>query len=1051
MDESLKLYDSTLNSELESAFSLFLQEYENSGRNPAAMDLGRIMHQLADRMDLFMINESGGVETLSLPDNADIIVEIWNFGEIQPPVRIECGEFDDNRIVIEPATGVLRKYAYMPTPDHRYLLELGMADRELEQQRSKFHYHDKIDLLTSLNPYVSGYRIFTSRKQLDTDKSFVPDSSLDEILDGILASRESREFFDHSNGTRIRYLFVGLKDERYGSDTSRIVEIRYDTRLHGERLAGTMLPHLLLSGGVLFLAALLSLYLSRGIIQPVLWMVKEIENDPSGRSDHPNGSKEPLVNRDNMGIFKGVSLSKQLFACMFFLVILTGGAITVADLVITEHAFSENIALLQTQTEKSLGLTLQMVDEGYKLYDDTLNEQMLEGFSIFMEEYEQSGRDISGMDLQGLKERMGASMDLNIINHSFVIEYTTFPQDLGLDFSIYPYTMNYFSEVIKKDGFYPDRVVRETSTGRYRKFAYMPSPDHQYIFELGLTGDIYRNRKGKVTFQDAIETISSLNPYITGIRSFDTTYHLVGNFSYRPDAAELDILRDSISHREDIQIEGENGTIKRYIFVEVLDPKYASDMSWIVEVSYNSQLVNSALRDVIISHGGFALIAILVSLVTAFFISKILSRPAHEIVRDVTVIADGDLDHKVKVIRGNEFEVLEQGINRMVSKLRESIEELRKREIELLDSERRFRDLVNLLPQGVFETDNEGRVTFANAYAFGMFGYPESALQAGFSVTDAVPAEERDRLKEMFRQALDGAPVSGTEFQFRRKDGHIFSGLVYSRPIEGDGKRTGLRGVVIDITLIKQAEERLRLLNEELEARVRERTAFLETANRDLESFSYSASHDLKAPLRAIDGYSGILLNQFGSQLPAEVIWYLQKIHDNVLRMNSLIDDLMHLSRMGLQKPKREQIDTTALAREVYHELELQTKERRIEFILKDLPLCSADRTLLWQVFRNLLSIAIKFTKKREVAVIEVGAFDREGSNVFYVRDNGVGFDMRYADVVFGVFQRLHPRTEYEGTGIGLAIVKRILEMHRGTIWAESGVDRGTTFYFTLG
>lgn len=1050
VDESLKLYDDTLNRELESAFPLFLQAYEESGRNPEAMDLEKIRHQLSDRMDLYIINESGSIEfTTFAPDRGLDFSKIPYFFDYINRIRMGEGFYPD-RIVIEPATGVLRKYAYMPTPDHRYLLELGIAGTELEKQRSKFHYHEKIDTLTSLNPYVKGYRIFTSRKVLETDRSFVPDSSLNEILDGILAARESRELFDRTNRTRISYLFVDLKDERYGSDMSRIVEITYDTRLFDEQLMKIMLPHLLLSGALLLIVALLSRYLSRRIIEPVQRIVDAIKADADGRKGHSTELPEVGGTHTGPKILKGISLSGQLFACMLFIVLLTGGAITAVDLINTEHQFHEDALLLRSQTEKSLALTLQMVDDGYKLYDDTLNQVMIEGFSSFMEEYERSGRDPAGMDLRGLKEKLGSSMDLYIINRSLVIEYTTYPVDLGLDFSIYPYTKKYLSEIIQQDGFYPDRIVRETSTGRYRKFAYMTTPDHQYILELGLTGEIYSNRRGKITFQDAIETISSRDPFITGIRSFDTTYHLVGNFSYRPDLEELEILRRSVSDRGDIQVEGNNGTIRRYIFIEAIDPKYASDTSWILEITYDTNLVRTALENLLNSHVRVALIAVIISLLAALIVSRILSRPVHQIVGDVHMIAEGDLDHRVKVIRGNEFEILEQGINQMVSRLRETIDQLRRKENELRESERKYRDLVDMLPQGVFETDAEGRVTYANAKTFEMFGYPESALKAGFRITDAVPLDEENRMKEVFQQVLDGSTVSGTEFRFRRGDGSVFPGIVYSRPFEEGGRKKGLRGVLIDITLIKQAEERLRLLNEELETRVRERTTSLERANVDLESFTYSASHDLKAPLRAIDGYAGILLHRFGGELPPAVIPYIEKIHNNVLHMNSLIDSLMQFSHMGRQKLKRELLDPNTIVKEVYHEMQPEAGERRIEFRLNPLPPCHADRTLLRQVFQNLLSNAIKFTKKCEVAVIEVGAFDREGRTVFYVKDNGVGFDMRYADRIFGVFQRLHPGTEYMGTGIGLAIVKRILEMHDGSIWVESEVGRGTTFYFTL-
>lgn len=239
-------------------------------------------------------------------------------------------------------------------------------------------------------------------------------------------------------------------------------------------------------------------------------------------------------------------------------------------------------------------------------------------------------------------------------------------------------------------------------------------------------------------------------------------------------------------------------------------------------------------------------------------------------------------------------------------------------------------------------------------------------------------------------------------------------------------------------------------------------TAALEAANKELEAFSYSVSHDLRAPLRAMDGFSRILLEEYASQLSPEAQRYLRLVRDSARQMGLLIDDLLAFSRLSRQPLNKQPVAPAKLVRQALEELRAEQEGRRIEIIIGDpsagsgqaLPICQADPILLKQVFVNLLSNALKFTRRREVARIEVGYLPRPGEGgeggAYFVKDNGVGFDMRYADKLFGVFQRLHRAEEYEGTGVGLAIVQRIIHRHGGRVWAEAEVDGGATFYFTI-
>ena len=319
--------------------------------------------------------------------------------------------------------------------------------------------------------------------------------------------------------------------------------------------------------------------------------------------------------------------------------------------------------------------------------------------------------------------------------------------------------------------------------------------------------------------------------------------------------------------------------------------------------------------------------------------------------------------------------------------------------------------------------------------------------------------------REKIRLAIEQSKITGNPYDMELK-------LVSAKGIHKivrdvgipemeNGKVVRIKGILQDITEMKQAEAEILKLNEELEHRVKLRTAELEAANRELESFSYSVSHDLRAPIRAIDGFSQIILDEYKDQVDPEIVRYLEIIRKNTENMGNLVNDLLAFSRLGRHALQKTTVNTRNLVKEVVESIQIDTKGRKVDFKVGKLPDCKADYTLLRQVFVNLISNAVKFTRKCENARIEIGyeqckptekvAVENLPKYCYYVRDNGIGFDMRFYDKLFGVFQRLHKPEEYEGTGVGLAIVKRIIEKHGGEVWAESKLNEGTTFYFVLG
>ena len=360
-----------------------------------------------------------------------------------------------------------------------------------------------------------------------------------------------------------------------------------------------------------------------------------------------------------------------------------------------------------------------------------------------------------------------------------------------------------------------------------------------------------------------------------------------------------------------------------------------------------------------------------------------------------------------------------------------------------------LRGLLESAPDGIVIVDGTGTIVLVNTQAQRMFGYDEAEL-VGRPVEDLLPNQLRARHVEhrhRYMENLTTRPMgTGLILSGRRRDGSEVPVEISLSPLATPA------GVLVtammrDVTARRHIEEQVRTLNESLASRVAE----LAAVNRELEAFSYSVSHDLRAPLRSIDGFSQALLEEYTGRLDDTAMDYLRRIRAATERMGELIDDLLDLSRVTRREMRHDDVDLSALANTVVADLTRVAPDRSVEVHIAEGLRGRGDPVLLRLVMENLLGNAWKFTARERPGRIEVGARVDGDRLAYYVRDNGIGFDMAYSDKLFGAFQRLHAATEFPGTGIGLATVQRIILRHGGQVWAHSEVGRGATFFFTLG
>lgn len=445
---------------------------------------------------------------------------------------------------------------------------------------------------------------------------------------------------------------------------------------------------------------------------------------------------------------------------------------------------------------------------------------------------------------------------------------------------------------------------------------------------------------------------------------------------------------------------------------------------------------------------GRNLFLLILVVIFAFWAARIYAnhfiiRPVDAMVRAAKSISAGDLNARTGMTGGS------GQLDQLATAFDEMAETLQHRRAELQQAEAKFRVLVEQSLVGIYVIQHD-RFVYVNPKLSEIMGYTVQEMTSR-SLLDFIAPEFRELVHTNVQKRIEGKLTSlHYQLGMQKRDGTVVLAEAHGARTEYAG-HPAIIGTLLDITDRVRAEEEIRRLNADLERRVIERTAQLEAANRELEAFSYSVSHDLRAPLRHISGYVEILKEDAKDKLTGECLRYLDVLTTSTKQMSQLIDDLLAFSRMSRTEMKRQPVNFTDLVRDTCNKLEVETAGRNVVWKQGDLPVMEGDPAMFRQVWVNLISNAVKYTRPRDPAEIEIGCTENARNEaVFFVRDNGVGFDMKHAQKLFGVFQRLHRATEFEGTGIGLAIVQRIVSRHGGRVWVEAKPNEGATFYFSL-
>lgn len=432
--------------------------------------------------------------------------------------------------------------------------------------------------------------------------------------------------------------------------------------------------------------------------------------------------------------------------------------------------------------------------------------------------------------------------------------------------------------------------------------------------------------------------------------------------------------------------------------------------------------------------------SLLVASLFSEYLQKSISVPILQLVETARAVSKSkDYSVRARKYGSDELGLLAETFNEMLAQLQDRVR-----------TDAYLAAIVESSDDAIVGKDLRGTIVSWNSGAKQMFGFSQEEI-IGKPVSLLTSPDRPDEEQSILERIEKGVRVDHYETIRIRKDGRPLEVSLTLSPIrDAQGEIVGVSSIARDITERKRAEEEIRRLNQQLEERVQERTAKLSQANKELEAFTYSVSHDLRAPLRHIEAFAKILEEEISAEGDPALLSYAGRIRKGTRTMSQLVDDLLNLSRVERTAISVQKVDLKAVVQEVVTDLKPDSVSHPIEWKIGLLPIALGDPGLLRQVFANLLSNAAKYSRNRSPAMIEVNSYQAEGETILFVRDNGAGFDMKFKHKLFGAFERLHRAEEFEGTGIGLAVVRSVIEKHGGRIWAESELDKGATFYFTF-
>lgn len=444
-----------------------------------------------------------------------------------------------------------------------------------------------------------------------------------------------------------------------------------------------------------------------------------------------------------------------------------------------------------------------------------------------------------------------------------------------------------------------------------------------------------------------------------------------------------------------------------------------------------------------------------VGVLLALFISLLfqsgISTPIFNLLHTMQAVTQSGNYKKRAPVKGtDEVNTLSKVFNTMLEEIEKREKHIKQRTLEMELANIKFQNLIQSAPDAIVTIDQKSIISNWNSEAVTMFGWNENEA-VGKSLTETIiPEEYREAHRHGMERFLNTGKATvmnrPIELVALKKDGTVFPIELKISSYTFNGSFVFI-GFIRDIRERKKTDQKILMLNQELENKISE----LETSNKEMESFSYSVSHDLRAPIRAINGFSKLIEKKYASQFDEEGKSLLGTITSEAIRMGQLIDDLLAFSRLGKKEIQKSKVNMTLLANEVIAEiLKIQEQSYHAKITVDNLPYAACDRGLIKQVFVNLIGNALKYSSQSTNPAIHIGSDLENNTTVYYISDNGVGFDMKFYDKLFGVFQRLHNPEEFSGTGIGLAIVKRIIVRHGGKVWAEGIVNKGATFYFSL-